>query len=305
MTQKFLVISQTNLNLRSAPRVAPDTLIASLPFGSQVTKVEAAEVPWVQISTLHEGQMLTGFVHIEYLTPLTKEIMEPAPDQLEGAISADALHAIMTRLAKDKLHAYLPFLQAAMLEFDVNNPPRRAAFLAQVAHESGEFRFMEELADGAAYEGRKGLGNTQPGDGKRFKGRGPIQVTGRSNYNRYGQLLGIDLINHPELAAMPQVGFRIAGAFWKGNKLNEYADRPGNFTLISGKINGWNRDGVPNGMEDRTKYHTLAKKVLGVPASFGTGAEEEPNVDPADPRLIPLLPRGAAYEEELYQQGKL
>lgn len=306
MTQKLLVNSKTPLNLRTEPRVAPETVIATLPLGSLVTLLAAETVlvggtgPWARISAVHQGKALEGMVHLDYLTPITKAIAEPYADQLEEAIGENALHAIMTLLAKDKLRHYLPFLQGAMLEFDVNNPPRRAAFLAQIAHESSEFRYMEEIASGAAYEGRKDLGNTQKGDGIRYKGRGPIQVTGRSNYTRYGQLLGIDLVAHPELAATPQVGFRIAAAFWHGNKLNEYADKPGNFKLITKIINGGY-----NGLEDRLKYHTRAKKVLGVAASFGTGQEEEPDVDPSDSRLIPLLPRGAAYEEALVEQGKL
>ena len=95
-----------------------------------------------------------------------------------------------------------------MNEGSINTCARKAAFLAQIAHESGELIYMEELASGAAYEGRKDLGNTQKGDGKRFKGRGPIQMTGRANYRAGGKVLGLYLEKHPEKVKTPEVGFR-------------------------------------------------------------------------------------------------
>lgn len=122
---------------------------------------------------------------------------------------------------------------------------RLAHFLAQVIHESGSFRYMEEIASGQAYEGRASLGNTQPGDGVRYKGRGPIQITGRANYRRYGALLGIDFERHPEILAFPSIGLHGALEFWKQNKLNDLADAD-DVLAITKRING----GV-NGLDDR------------------------------------------------------
>lgn len=171
-------------------------------------------------------------------------------------VTDDELKQIMPNCASAKREAYLPFIQQAMQEFEITSYLREAAFLAQLAHESGELRYMEEIASGSAYEGRKDLGNTQPGDGKRFKGRGPIQLTGRANYEKYGGLLGLDLVNNPTIAATPEVGFRIAGQFWKLNGLNPLADQQ-NFREITKRINGGY-----NGLEDRTMYYDRAKKVL-------------------------------------------
>ena len=70
-------------------------------------------------------------------------------------------------------------------------------------------RYFEEIASGAAYEGRTDLGNTQPGDGKRYKGRGPIQLTGRSNYRSAGIALGLPLEESPELVTFPSAGFKV------------------------------------------------------------------------------------------------
>lgn len=179
-------------------------------------------------------------------------------------IKIEQLLKIMPLLNKQKAESYLPLLNAAMGEFEINTPKRQAAFIGQLAHESAQLRYFEEIASGAAYEGRKDLGNVFPGDGKRYKGRGPIQLTGRTNYRDYGKELGIDLENSPELAAMKEVGFRIAGAFWKRKGLNTLADS-GEYKKISARINGINKTtGEPNGMADRIKYYTVAKKVLGV-----------------------------------------
>jgi predicted chitinase len=171
-------------------------------------------------------------------------------------VTDDELRQIMPNCAAAKRANYLPFIQQAMQEFEITSYLREAAFLAQLAHESGELRYMEEIASGAAYEGRKDLGNTQPGDGKRYKGRGPIQLTGRANYQKYGGLLGLDLINNPTIAATPEVGFRIAGQFWQLNGLNPLADQQ-DFKKITKRINGGY-----NGLDDRTKYYNRAKQVL-------------------------------------------
>jgi len=171
-------------------------------------------------------------------------------------LTDDELKQIMPNCPASKRADYLPFIQSAMQEFNITSYLRETAFIAQLAHESAELRYMEEIASGAAYEGRKDLGNTQPGDGKRFKGRGPIQLTGRANYTKYGQLLGLDLVNNPTIAATKEVGFRIAGEFWKLNGLNELADVQ-DFKQITKRINGGY-----NGLDDRLKYYERAKAVM-------------------------------------------
>ncbi len=172
-------------------------------------------------------------------------------------VSVQQLRTIMPNLSQAKAEAYLPHINNAMQEAGINTPRRQAAFLAQLAHESGQLRYMEEIASGAAYEGRRDLGNTQPGDGTRFKGRGPIQLTGRSNYRAAGRALGIDLENNPRRAADPDVGFRTAAWYWNSRNLNQYADS-GNFRELTRRINGGY-----NGLADRQKYYQRALNVLG------------------------------------------
>ncbi|WNG17563.1 glycoside hydrolase family 19 protein [Cystobacter fuscus] len=173
------------------------------------------------------------------------------------AVTVEQLRSIMTRLAQARAEELLPHLNDAMAESSIDTSRRRAAFLAQLAHESAEFRYFEELASGRAYERRVDLGNTHPGDGVRYKGRGPIQITGRANYRAAGKALNIDLENNPTRAADPDVGFRTAAWFWNSHNLNKYADK-GDFDAITKRING----GF-NGKASRDAYYQRALKVLG------------------------------------------
>ncbi|HEX8699171.1 MAG TPA: peptidoglycan-binding protein [Myxococcaceae bacterium] len=179
------------------------------------------------------------------------------PGPVKGGVSVQQLRQIMPHLSTARANEVLPHLNKAMVEAGINTPKRQAAFLAQLAHESAEFRYFEELASGAAYEGRKDLGNIHPGDGVRYKGRGPIQLTGRANYRAAGKALGIDLEGNPRRAADVDVGFRTAAWFWNSRNLNSYADQ-GNFREITRRING----GF-NGLAAREAYYARAKQVLG------------------------------------------
>ena len=182
------------------------------------------------------------------------------------------LRQIMPNLAPAKLLLYLAPLNAAMQAHGVNTMLRTAAFIAQLAHESGEFRWMEEIWGPTDAQRRyeppnalaAKLGNTQAGDGKRFKGRGPIQITGRFNYAKYGGLLNIDLTADPARAAMPEVAFATAGLFWITNGLNQLADAQ-QFTAITRRINGGT-----NGLADRQQFYAKAQAVLA--QGFTAGA---------------------------------
>ena len=136
-------------------------------------------------------------------------------------------------------------LLAAMSRAGIVDPTERAMFLAQMAHESGNFRYDEEIASGQAYEGRADLGNTQPGDGVRYKGRGYIQLTGRANYRDYGNRLGVDLENNPDLAKDPNIAADIAIAYWQ-QRVDRNAARAGDVRTVTRNING----GL-NGLADR------------------------------------------------------
>ncbi len=159
--------------------------------------------------------------------------------------------------AGDKLVSrYWQALADKMPANGISTPLRVAHFLAQVGHESGELRYCEELASGDAYEGRKDLGNSQPGDGRRFKGRGLIQLTGRSNYIAYGKARRVDYttIDGAKLIASdPETAVDVACWFWTTHNLNQLADKD-DITTITRRING----GL-NGFDDRKAKLLRAK----------------------------------------------
>lgn len=177
----------------------------------------------------------------------------------DGIIGRDSYRALFARFGAGPVRA-AELALCANVYFPaygiMESPLRLAHFMAQLVHESGGFRYMEEIASGQAYEGRKDLGNTQPGDGRLFKGRGPIQITGRANYRTYGRLIGIDIENHPEIAAVPSIGLHLALEYWKRNGLNTLADAD-NVRAITKLINGGY-----NGLADREAHLAKAKALL-------------------------------------------
>lgn len=170
-------------------------------------------------------------------------------------ISPDEIRRIMPH-AGTRAELFCEPLNEAMASFDIDTPARQAAFLAQIAHESGSLRYVRELASGAAYEGRKDLGNTEPGDGVRFKGRGLIQITGRANYAECGVALSLPLLDQPTLLEEPINAALSAAWFWDSRGLNALADN-GDFERITRRING----GL-NGQTDRLAYYVRAQQVF-------------------------------------------
>ena len=180
-------------------------------------------------------------------------------------IDAGGLIQIMPQ-ASARASFFAPALGAAMEEFTINSPQRAAAFLAQVAHESEQLLCMRELGS-AAYldkydtgELAKRLGNTpeDDDDGQKYCGRGPIQITGRSNYKAAGLALGLDLTNHPELLEPPVHGCRASAWFWRWRGLNELADQDA-FGSITVRINGGY-----TAIDKRIGYWLRARKVFGL-----------------------------------------
>jgi putative chitinase len=151
-----------------------------------------------------------------------------------------------------------PFFAAAFARWGVNTPTREAYFLAQAAHESDRFCALTEYASGAAYEGRVDLGNTELGDGKRFKGRGLFQITGRANYGRCSRALFGDerLFDKPELLAEPQYAVESACWYWNWRHLDGYADR-NDFAGCTRRINGGT-----NGCEQRELFFNRIKRLM-------------------------------------------
>lgn len=157
-----------------------------------------------------------------------------------------------------KIDTYLPFLNEYMADYEISSLLRARHFIAQVAHESAQFNYNKEIASGAAYEGRLDLGNNQKGDGVKFKGRGLIHLTGRTNYAHLSDQMFRDdrLLRNPEILEEPKYSVESACIFWWNNDLNEIADTD-NIKLITKIINGGY-----NGLADRIEFYNRCTKYI-------------------------------------------
>jgi predicted chitinase len=197
-----------------------------------------------------------------------------------ATLTDEMLRQIMPNCPKARRAQCLPRLIAAMVEFDITNYLRASAFLATIALESGELKYFEEIASGAAYEGRRDLGNVIRGDGRKYKGRGVIQITGRTNSEACLKFLRLPA-GQPELLADIDNAFRSAGWFWGPFRhLNELADQR-QFLAIQVRVNGRNRKtGLPNHWEVRRAYYERALRVL--PEDLDLAGDVVPAIPPAE-----------------------
>jgi putative chitinase len=173
-------------------------------------------------------------------------------------ITPDHLRDLVPALCAATAETHAAALNPALAAFNIDTPRRIAAALAQFAHETGGFRTLREIGNDAyfaRYDGRKALGNRQPGDGLRFKGRGYIQITGRANYAAVADALGLSLLEQPELAEKPKLAAHISGWWWRSRGLNDRADAL-DFYRITQIINGGT-----NGIEQRRRYWERAKQI--------------------------------------------
>lgn len=171
----------------------------------------------------------------------------------------------MPHASKENIEQFYQPLKLAMSKYGIDNKYRVAAFLATICHESASLRYVKELASGDAYENRADLGNTQPGDGVKYSGKGLIQLTGRANYSEISRALGYDFIKNPESLEKPGAASLSAGWFWSTRNLNRLADID-SFLKIQIKVNGKNREtGLPNHWPERLAIYNHIKKVLNIP----------------------------------------
>jgi len=181
------------------------------------------------------------------MVPVDSQTMREVAPTFSGAPAA----------SQAKIIAEAGAVLAATLEsYDITSRLRIAHFLGQTCEESAGYRTTEEFASGREYEGRQDLGNTQRGDGPRYKGRGLLQLTGRANYADYGKALAVDLVNNPTLAAQPALSLKIACEYWKRHDINADCDRD-DAQAVTRKVNG----GL-NGLSDRIAFTQKAKTAV-------------------------------------------
>jgi putative chitinase len=179
-------------------------------------------------------------------------------------------------------------LAATLDSYNVNTRLRIAHFLGQTCEESAGYRTTEEFASGKEYNGRTDLGNTQPGDGPRFKGRGLLQITGRANYDRYGKALGVDLVNNPTQAAEPALSLKIACEYWKDRNINAACDRD-DAQAVTRIVNG----GL-NGLSDRIAFTQKAKTAVARLQAVQLSGASPAGAAPAVAASAGAAPAGAA-----------
>jgi putative chitinase len=195
--------------------------------------------------------------------------------------------AKILKMKPAKAGEWIDAINATFEKFDISTPERQACFLGQCAHESGGFTALSEnlnysaaslcrvwpkrfptVTDGQNYErnpqkiankvyaNRMGNGDEESGEGFAYRGRGLIQLTGKSNYEACGEAIGVDLVSNPDLVATPEYATLSAGWFWDKNNLNKFADE-NDMTGLTKKINGGT-----HGIEDRVARTQLALDVL-------------------------------------------
>lgn len=180
-------------------------------------------------------------------------------------ITKSQLLRAVPKLYKIRLDEFVDSFNKYSDDFGINTPLRAVHYLAQVFHESGSLRYVEEIASGAAYDTGKlavKLGNTpqRDGDGQKYKGRGFIQITGKANYKAYrdsGYCNG-DVVAHPEWLCKSPGNQKASMWFWKTNGLNALADRD-DILAITKKVNGGT-----NGLASRKYYYRRFKTVFGL-----------------------------------------
>ncbi|MCZ8126398.1 MULTISPECIES: C39 family peptidase [Microcystis] len=148
-------------------------------------------------------------------------------------------------------------LNSCLQRFEINTVPRIRHFLSQTAHESGGLQWMEEIASGSAYEGRRDLGNVSPGDGRKYKGAGVIQLTGRHNYQKFADFIRDQKVMQGHSYVAQVYPFTSAGFWWKNNNMNALCDRGGTVREVTKKVNGGY-----NGLADRQRYYDKACQVI-------------------------------------------
>ena len=179
-------------------------------------------------------------------------------------INLEQLKRIYKERPAKLLEPWVPILNKTFEKYEINTPQRVRMFLAQIGHESGRLRYVKEIWGPTKQQLRyevgtdlaRRLGNTQPGDGEKYMGRGLIQVTGRHNYARVGAAMGLSLLDRPELLEEPMNAAFSAGEFWKRENLNALCDA-GFFQELTRRING----GM-NGYADRYQLYQRAFDVI-------------------------------------------
>lgn len=172
-------------------------------------------------------------------------------------VRKDQVEAVFDRL-NDKISDFqFKKLDECLKQFDIITVQRVRHFLSQIAHESAGLRFLVEIHDGSSYEGRRDLGNTRPGDGKKFRGVDALQMTGRANYQLFANYIGDQRIMEGWQYVNERYLFLPSGFWWENNKMNELCDRGATVEQVTRRVNGGT-----NGLAERKRYYERALRFV-------------------------------------------
>ena len=237
--------------------VAPSTLTYTVRSGDTLSTIAQATLGdsgrWREIYELNQGaigsnpnvivpgtllKLPDGAQAPTFATPSTPT---PAVD-FDFPLNADQIARVLGAPVEN-VRQYWPEIAASLKKRGITSTNAVIAVLATIEVEVGNFKPIREYASGEAYEGRASLGNTQPGDGVRYKGRGFIQLTGRDNYTTYGKKLGVDLVGNPDLALDPKISAEVLAEYFVRRDIPAMADR-GDWEAVrkavNGGLKGWN-----------------------------------------------------------------
>jgi predicted chitinase len=254
------------------------------------------------IKLVEAAQFFKGYPHqvkafTDLQAKLPEDLLESFAEQFRAAPVAESEPAqIVTEsqckqiFGRDITDSQLKDLNRCLDRFDIDTPQRIRHFLAQIAHESGGLQWLEEIWGPTEaqkeYEGRRDLGNTQPGDGKRFKGAGAIQLTGRYNYQEFAKYIGDMRVMEGYSYVAKEYPFTSAGFWWNKNQMNKEVDQGASCRRISTLVNG--RDPA-NGLEEREAY--FAKAIQTIPSAPVAATPKDVTTSPqaglANPLVVP------------------
>lgn len=257
---EYIVIAN-KLNFREGPQLTA-AVITVLPRGQIVDGGPAASAGWLEVTTIVPSLPgeTRGFVSAEFAVETAAAAPPPAPSASRFDVTFDHLRKLAPHAKKAFADPLAGDCLAVRQRHGLSIAPLQIChFMAQLAHEAAGFITMREFWGPTPaqrrYEGRADLGNTRPGDGKRFMGRGYIQVTGRANYARYGSRLNQPLTASPALAEQPLIALDIACLYWLDRKIDEPAGRD-DVAEVTRRINGGR-----NGLAERAALLRKAKQI--------------------------------------------